>query len=87
MEEYHVRAETITLSQGDILLLYTDGVTEATNAGNEPFGLDRLVAVVQENAGLSAQDLLRAVRQSLQAFCAEKQLEDDITMLICKVNG
>jgi len=85
MEEYHVRAETITLSQGDILLLYTDGVTEATNAGNEPFGLDRLVAAVQENAGLSAQDLLRAVRQSLQAFCAEKQLEDDITLLVCKV--
>lgn len=87
MEEYHVRAETITLSQGDILLLYTDGVTEATNAGSESFGLDRLAAVVQENAGLSAQDLLRGVRQALQAFCAEKQLEDDITLLVCKVNG
>jgi sigma-B regulation protein RsbU (phosphoserine phosphatase) len=87
MEEYHVRAETITLSRGDILLLYTDGVTEATNTGNEPFGLNRLVAAVQENAGLAAQELLRAIRQSLQAFCAEKQLEDDITLLVCKVQG
>jgi sigma-B regulation protein RsbU (phosphoserine phosphatase) len=85
-EEYHVNAETITLSPGDILFLYTDGVTEATNTGNEPFGSDRLVAAVQDNAGLPAQELVRAIRQSLQAFCAGKQLDDDITLLACKVS-
>jgi sigma-B regulation protein RsbU (phosphoserine phosphatase) len=86
-EEYHVRAETITLSPGDILLLYTDGVTEATNTNNEPFGSDRLAAAVQEYSGLSAQELVRAIRQSLQAFCAEKPLADDITLLAFKVRG
>jgi sigma-B regulation protein RsbU (phosphoserine phosphatase) len=85
MEEYHVRAETITLLPGDILLLYTDGVTEATNAINEPFGVDRLAATVKEYSGLSTQELVRAIRQSLQAFCADKPLADDITLLACKV--
>jgi sigma-B regulation protein RsbU (phosphoserine phosphatase) len=86
-EEYQVRAETITLSPGDILLLYTDGVTEATNTDNEPFGTDRLAAVVQENSGLPAQELVRAIRQSLQTFSAEKSQADDITLLACKVRG
>jgi sigma-B regulation protein RsbU (phosphoserine phosphatase) len=86
-EEYLVRAETITLAPGDILVLYTDGVTEATNTDNEPFGPDRLAAVVQEYSGFPAQDLVRAIRQSLQAFCAEKPLADDITLLAGKVHA
>jgi phosphoserine phosphatase RsbU/P len=87
MEEYHVRSETIRLSPGDILFLYTDGMTEATNASNEPFGLERLADAVQEYSHLSAQDLVWAIRQSLQAFCAKKPLADDITLLACKVLG
>jgi sigma-B regulation protein RsbU (phosphoserine phosphatase) len=87
MEDYHVRAETTPLLPGDILLLYTDGVTEATNANNEPFGLDRLAAAVQKHSGFSAQELVRSILQSLQAFCAGKQLDDDITLLVCKVQG
>ncbi len=87
MEDYQVRAETVTLSPGDTLLLYTDGVTEATNAGYEPFGMDRLVAAVRENSKLPAQELIRAIRQSLQEFCADKPLADDITLLACKVRG
>jgi len=86
-EEYHVRAETITLSPGDVLLLYTDGVTEATNAEGKPYGADRLALAAREHAGLSAQELVRGIRQSLQAFCGEKPLADDITLLACKVRG
>jgi sigma-B regulation protein RsbU (phosphoserine phosphatase) len=87
MEDYQVHAESLTLSPGDVLLLYTDGITEATNAGNEPFGINRLADVVQGNARQPAQELVRAVRQSLSAFCGDKPMEDDITMLVCKVQG
>jgi phosphoserine phosphatase RsbU/P len=86
-EEYHVRAETITLSPGDILLLYTDGVTEATNSDDVQFGPDRLAAAAWEFSELPAQELVRGIRQSLQAFCAEKPLADDITLLVCKLRG
>lgn len=85
MEDYHVRAETILLAPSDVLLVYTDGVTEATNTRGEPFGTDRLVDAVRENCKLQAQDLIRGIRQSLQAFSTEKPLEDDITLLVCKV--
>jgi sigma-B regulation protein RsbU (phosphoserine phosphatase) len=87
MEDYQIHAESLTLSPGDVLLLYTDGITEATNAGNEPFGINRLADVVQGNARQPAQELVRAVRQSLSAFCGDKPMEDDITMLVCKVQG
>ena len=87
MEEYRVRAETVALSPGDTLLLYTDGVTEATNAADQPFGLDRLSSLVRDNARRPAQDLVRAVRQSLQDFCNDKPLADDVTLLVLKVRG
>jgi phosphoserine phosphatase RsbU/P len=87
MEEYRVHLDSVELMQGDILLLYTDGIVEALNPqGNEQFGYDRLVEVVQQNEGLPASELTQKIRQALNDFTQGSLLVDDVTLVICKVN-
>jgi sigma-B regulation protein RsbU (phosphoserine phosphatase) len=87
LEEYTPGEGTITLSDGDILLFYTDGVTEAINPQEEQFENHRLELLVQQNAGLSAQPLLRIVWQALLDFTNGQALDDDTTILICKTGN
>ncbi len=86
VEEYTIGLGAVSLCSGDILLLYTDGVTEAINTREEDFQVDRLAALVQQNPGLPAQGLLQAVRQGLLDFTAGQPLSDDVTLLVCKMN-
>lgn len=87
MEEYRVQLDSIELCQGDILLLYTDGIVEALNSRqNEQFGYDRLLEVVRQNGGLPASELMHKIRQALIEFTQGSLLSDDITLVICKVN-
>jgi sigma-B regulation protein RsbU (phosphoserine phosphatase) len=85
VEEYKVRSEQITLQPDDTILLYTDGVTEATNPNQEEFGPERLMNLVLENASLSAQELVLVVRKSLADFCAGRSPADDLTVVTVKV--
>ena len=80
------QAKTIPLLYGDILLLYTDGVTEATNQQREQFGQQRLSAFVQEAWQQSARDLARTLRAKLEAFSDGQPLADDTTLVVCKFN-
>jgi sigma-B regulation protein RsbU (phosphoserine phosphatase) len=79
--------ETVEFSEGDSLLLYTDGVTEVLNLGNEQFGQERLAELVQQNADRTAPDLLQAVRQAVSAFGGNRPLMDDVTMVALKISG
>jgi phosphoserine phosphatase RsbU/P len=81
IEGNRIRAETVELFEGDILLFYTDGITEANNPQKEAFGKERLAALVQENSGLSVQNLVRVVRQAVEDFSGGQPLEDDITLI------
>jgi phosphoserine phosphatase RsbU/P len=81
IEGYFLKAETVTLSEGDILLFYTDGLTEAINSQNEPFGSERLAELVCQNPDLSAQNLVRLVRQKVEDFTGGRPLDDDITLI------
>ena len=70
-----------TLHPGDRLFVYTDGVTEATNAANELYGEARLLAALREAGPLTPRELLAEVRQHIDAFVAGAPQFDDITML------
>jgi serine phosphatase RsbU (regulator of sigma subunit) len=83
-EKFRAGMETVTLLPGDLLLLYTDGVTEAVNPHGEEFGAARLEETVRQNAHLAAKDVVRAVRQAVQDFAAGKPLFDDTTLVACK---
>jgi sigma-B regulation protein RsbU (phosphoserine phosphatase) len=85
MESYVPTTQTISMRQGDILVFYTDGVTEASSPRGELFGRERLAQVVRQNAGLPAQELLHSLRQALNDFSDGKQLEDDVTLLVCRL--
>ena len=86
-EHFHARTESIGFSDGDSLLLYTDGVTEVLNIGNEQFGQQRLAELVHQNADRPAPDLLQAVRQAVSAFGGDRPLMDDVTMVALKISG
>jgi phosphoserine phosphatase RsbU/P len=85
VEDSHIRSGNVQLERGDILLLYTDGVTEAFNLHNQQFGEDRLAEVIQQNSALSAEELIQKVLEALHGFVDRRPLADDATLVICKV--
>ena len=86
-EHFHARMESIGFSEGDSLLLYTDGVTEVLNVRNEQFGQERLAELVQQNADRAAPELLQSIRQAVSAFGGNRPLVDDVTMVALKISG
>jgi sigma-B regulation protein RsbU (phosphoserine phosphatase) len=87
VETFHINAATVILAPGDLLLLYTDGVTEAINQREEQFGRERLADVIRHQDGLSARDLIQALRQALESHIAGQALADDITIIAGKMTG
>lgn len=85
VEEFEFKSQAITLSPGDVLLLYTDGVTEARNPVGEEFSSQRLVQFMQQPSNLSAADMVRELRRLLQEFTQGQPLADDTTIVVCKV--
>jgi serine phosphatase RsbU (regulator of sigma subunit) len=72
-----------TLRAGDIVALYTDGITEAFNDADEEFGEERLVAALQQNRVLPCADLLNAVVGDVRRHSPHEQ-RDDITMIVAR---
>jgi len=81
MEGMRYRSGSVTLSPGDRLFQYTDGVTEATSAAQELYGMERLQAVLNRNRDASPHQLLPAVKADIDAFVGDAEQFDDITML------
>jgi serine phosphatase RsbU (regulator of sigma subunit) len=75
----------VVLNPGDILLLYTDGVTEAVNRKDEMFGHERISRLVEENHHLSAQELIKLIEREVFTFSEGQPQFDDITLLLVKV--
>jgi phosphoserine phosphatase RsbU/P len=73
--------ERTRLAPGDRLFLYTDGVTEAENAGDEAYGEERLLAYLDGHRGESGQDVVDGVVQDVLAFCGSTRTRDDMTLM------
>lgn len=71
------------LMPGDMVVFYTDGVTEAENRLGEEFGLERLSEVVRRGSSLSAGELMTDIYKSTADFCGEN-FNDDVTILVVK---
>jgi sigma-B regulation protein RsbU (phosphoserine phosphatase) len=81
MEDMHYRANSITLEPGDKIFQYTDGITEATNAHNELFGMDRLSKSLNKCGNASPDKILSSVKMDIDEFVGDAPQFDDITML------
>ncbi len=68
---------------GDVLALYTDGVTEAHHGSGEEFGEQRLIEALRQHRELSCQDLLTAIGDEVRRFSSDEQ-HDDITLIVAK---
>ena len=74
----------IPLETGDLLSLYTDGITEAMNDGNEEFGESRLMECLKNNLDKDPHAILEAVISEVRSFSGEP-FADDFTLIVCKV--
>lgn len=74
------------LGDGDILVLYTDGITEAENPQGEEFGLERLSAAILRGSSLSAERLMSDIYQNASDFSRGVGFNDDVTILVVKCN-
>ena len=70
---------------GQLILLATDGLWEAANNAGEPFGLERLAAVMREHAGQDAQGICAAIALKVLEFCGSTAQRDDISFVVVKV--
>jgi sigma-B regulation protein RsbU (phosphoserine phosphatase) len=75
------------LANGQIIAIGTDGIWEAVNSAGEMFGKARFRNIIRENAAAGASDILNAVYNELNQFTRGKKSEDDITLVIIKVDG
>jgi sigma-B regulation protein RsbU (phosphoserine phosphatase) len=72
------------LSSGDILVIYTDGVTEAINLNKEEYGLSRLCEAVRGSSHLSAQGIMGRILEDISRFSGGEAQSDDITVVVLK---
>lgn len=79
-EEGEIRCEP-----GDVVFLYTDGLTESLSPEGEEFGTDRVEALLAAKHGLAAGDLLRTMHQELVRFCRSPDADDDVTLVTLRV--
>jgi serine phosphatase RsbU (regulator of sigma subunit) len=86
-EDLPVQPVHYGLEQGDVLVFYTDGLTEAENIRAEPYGDDRLVEVVRAHADESAPEIMKAITDSVVTFMGAAPPFDDMTLVIVRYTG
>jgi sigma-B regulation protein RsbU (phosphoserine phosphatase) len=78
-EQEVYRQVVFALEAGDVLVFYSDGVTEARNAAGEFFGVNRLLEVIRAQHRLAPEQLIDAIRRAVSAFSGAETCADDLT--------
>lgn len=73
-----------TLTSGDIVVFYTDGISEAKNGELEDFGTDRLEEIIKTNSQQTAEQLVSAITNAVSEFAQDQPQHDDITLMIVR---
>lgn len=84
VEKFSVYRQEVELQPGDVLLLYTDGITEAANQHGALWGEERLAEIIRRNSGASAEQILQAILKALGEHTNGAPLADDVTLVISK---
>jgi sigma-B regulation protein RsbU (phosphoserine phosphatase) len=77
--------ERIELNAGDVIVFYTDGISEAMNAASDLFGESRLSRLVEEHGHLESSELRERILREIEAFVGSADQHDDMTMILVKV--
>ena len=76
--------DMLQLEQGDTLVMFTDGVTEAMDTAYKEFGAERLDSILRQQSGANSQQIIEAIKAGIKEFVGEAEQSDDITMLVVK---
>lgn len=74
----------LMMAKGDLLVFYTDGLTEATNPEQEQFGIENIKRIIQENHDKSPSEIIGSIMEALDDFTDYENVDDDITVIIAK---
>jgi serine phosphatase RsbU (regulator of sigma subunit)/anti-sigma regulatory factor (Ser/Thr protein kinase) len=76
--------QKVSLEQGDMLVIYTDGITEAMNVNKQQFGEERLIATIKENSHLNPKEFIDELNRRISEFTQGAEQHDDITVVVIK---
>jgi sigma-B regulation protein RsbU (phosphoserine phosphatase) len=85
IESYAYQQGSISLAPGDLLVAYTDGISEAMNCADEEWGEDRMMGTIETCDGLPAQEILQKIFTAADAFVAGAKQHDDMTLVVLRV--
>ncbi|MEE9217357.1 MAG: PP2C family protein-serine/threonine phosphatase [Anaerolineales bacterium] len=85
VEEAKFGEKTFDFHEGDLLMMYTDGVTEAVNIQNDEFGSERLAGIIKRLHQSPPKEVVRGIREGLEDFSEGKPLADDTTVVVCRI--
>jgi len=74
----------VYLNRGEVVLLYTDGVSEAFNSADEAFGRERLIQVLRDNRRETSQGISEAIFKAVKEYASRRYVFDDLTMIVLK---
>jgi len=76
--------ENMIMRKGDILAIYTDGITECMNDNGDPFGEERFIQLIRNNKDLSSKELTIKIIEEVQTYASKTNYNDDRTLIIIK---
>lgn len=85
IETYPYQQGSVRLAAGDLLVAYTDGISEAMNSADEEWGEDRMMDAIEKCNGIPAEEILQRIFQAADAFVAGAKQHDDMTLVVLKV--
>jgi len=80
----NIKSQSVVLNKGDLLFIYTDGITEAMNSNREEFGETRLVEFIKHNHHLPLDDFKEAMDKEISRFTGDYPQSDDITYIVIR---
>ena len=85
LKDNHFSDTVVALEEGDILTLFTDGVTEQENEAGEEFSISRLEGVVRSKEAEPAAALVVSITEAVSTFAGKKTQADDLTVVVVKI--
>jgi sigma-B regulation protein RsbU (phosphoserine phosphatase) len=86
LDDAEYTQQELHLSTGDVIVLYTDGITEAINDREEMFDVPRLIEIIQKMGNSSSQEIADEIIRAVFAFSGTQPQFDDITLMVVKVS-
>jgi sigma-B regulation protein RsbU (phosphoserine phosphatase) len=83
-EKVQYQQETVSLNSGDVLIAYSDGITDAANASNQPFGAEQLVSLIGEYRNERSSALIERIVDGVNVHAGDTPQFDDLTVVVIK---